>query len=108
MWYNEIRRKKPWTRGNDYGEDYRVLPIKRAAWEKLQPLSNLAAALSEREKRVLLCDFDPQGNATSGLGIDKQSLEVTITDAILGRKKLVEVTVPTEFDNLSLVLLCQP
>ena len=64
---------------------------------------NLAYYLAKMGKRTLLIDFDPQGNATSGLGIDKQSLEVTIADAILGRKKLVEVIIPTEFDNLSLV-----
>ena len=40
---------------------------------------NLAAALSEREKRVLLCDFDPQGNATSGFGVDPRSLETSIS-----------------------------
>ena len=32
---------------------------------------NLAAALTERGKRVLLCDFDPQANSTSGMGVDK-------------------------------------
>ena len=44
---------------------------------------NLAAALSEREKRVLLCDFDPQGNATSGFGVDPRLLETSIYDLIV-------------------------
>ena len=44
---------------------------------------NLAAALSEREKRVLLCDFDPQGNATSGFGVDPRSLETLVYDLIV-------------------------
>ena len=44
---------------------------------------NLAAALSERGKRVLLCDFDPQGNATSGLGVDPRSLETSVYDLIV-------------------------
>ena len=50
---------------------------------------NLAYYLAKMGKRTLLIDFDPQGNATSGLGIDKQSLEVTIADAILGRNNFV-------------------
>ena len=44
---------------------------------------NLAAALSERGKRVLLCDFDPQGNATSGFGVDPRSLETSGYDLIV-------------------------
>ena len=44
---------------------------------------NLAAALSERGKRVLLCDFDPQGNATSGFGVDPRSLETSVYDLIV-------------------------
>lgn len=44
---------------------------------------NLAAALSERGKRVLLCDFDPQGNATSGFGVDPRSLEISVYDLIV-------------------------
>lgn len=44
---------------------------------------NLTAALSEMGKHVLLCDFDPQGNATSGVGVDPRSLETTVYDLIL-------------------------
>lgn len=44
---------------------------------------NLAAALFERQKRVLLCDFDPQGNATSGFGVDPRSLQTSIYDLIV-------------------------
>lgn len=44
---------------------------------------NLAAALTEQEQRVLLCDFDPQGNATSGFGIDPRSLETSIYELII-------------------------
>lgn len=44
---------------------------------------NLAAALSERGKSVLLCDFDPQGNATSGFGVDPRSLETSVYDLIV-------------------------
>lgn len=47
---------------------------------------NLAAALNERGKRVLLCDFDPQGNATSGFGIDPRELKTTIYDLIVAEK----------------------
>lgn len=44
---------------------------------------NLAAALFERGKRVMLCDFDPQGNATSGFGVDPRSLQTSIYDLIV-------------------------
>ncbi len=63
---------------------------------------NLAYYLAKLGKRTLLIDFDPQGNATSGLAIDKQNLEVTMSDVILGQKKLTEVVISTEFKNLSL------
>lgn len=44
---------------------------------------NLAAALFERGKRVMLCDFDPQGNATSGFGVDPRSIGTSIYDLIV-------------------------
>ena len=61
---------------------------------------NVAYYLAKSGKKTLLLDFDPQGNATSGLGIDKQALKGTMTDVILEEKTLQEVILPTEFDNL--------
>jgi len=52
---------------------------------------NLAASLAAAEQRVLLVDGDPQGNATSGTGIDSSQLEQTVYDAILGEVSLTEV-----------------
>ena len=52
---------------------------------------NLAAALGETKKKVLIVDFDPQGNATSGFGIDKEELEADIYDVILNETPLEDV-----------------
>ncbi|HHX19429.1 MAG TPA: ParA family protein [Clostridiaceae bacterium] len=46
---------------------------------------NLAAALAEQKKSVLLIDMDPQGNSTSGFGIDKKALPLTIYDLLVGK-----------------------
>lgn len=61
---------------------------------------NIAYFLAKAGKRTLLIDFDPQGNATSGLGIDKQALEGTMTDVMLEQKTLQEVVVETKHKNL--------
>ena len=63
---------------------------------------NLAYYLARAGHRTLLIDFDPQGNATSGLGIDKQALEATMSEVILETKTLAEVVVETPFKNLFL------
>lgn len=62
---------------------------------------NIAYYLAKQGHSTLLIDFDPQGNASSGLGIDKQSLDATMADVVLGKKKLAEVVQPTEFKRLS-------
>ena len=62
---------------------------------------NIAFYLAKAGKKTLLVDFDPQGNATSGLGIDKTDLDATVADVIMSQKKLAEVILPTEFRNLS-------
>lgn len=61
---------------------------------------NLSAALSEKDKKILLVDMDPQGNATSGLGINKNQIERSIYDVLLNRIKINEICVQTEFNNL--------
>lgn len=63
---------------------------------------NIAYFLAKAGKKTLLIDFDPQGNATSGLGIDKQKLEVTMADVVLGQKSLKEAIIPTGHKDLSL------
>ena len=45
---------------------------------------NLAASLAAMKQRILLVDLDPQGNATMGSGIDKNALELSICDVLLG------------------------
>ena len=52
---------------------------------------NLAASLAVFEKRTLLVDCDPQGNATSGMGIDKNALERTLYHGLLGRAEAEEL-----------------
>lgn len=61
---------------------------------------NLAAALAVLEKRTLLIDFDPQGNATSGVGIDKNKVELQVYDALIGRVPLTDCILPTTTENL--------
>ena len=64
---------------------------------------NLAAALALEGRRVLLLDIDPQGNATSGLGIDKERLESCIYQVLLGLKAIQEVKQLTEIKGLHLI-----
>ena len=58
---------------------------------------NLSACLAVRKKKVLLIDCDPQGNATSGFGINKSSLENSIYDVIINDLDITEAIVQTEF-----------
>ena len=64
---------------------------------------NLSAALAEQGKKVLLVDLDPQGNATSGVGVDKRELENTVYELIAGRITLEECLIETDFLNLSVL-----
>lgn len=61
---------------------------------------NLAYFLAKFGKKTLLIDFDPQGNATSGLGIDKQQLGATMTEVIMRQIELTNVVLSTEHKNL--------
>src|ERR1700733_615172 len=64
---------------------------------------NLGASLAANDLRVLLVDSDPQGNSTSGLGIEKAPEILTIYDALLGGMALEQVIQKTECDGLDIV-----
>lgn len=61
---------------------------------------NLTAALAEAGKKVLLCDFDPQANATSGLGVDKRKIHKSVYDAIVSGVPVEEIIVKTPFGDV--------
>ena len=61
---------------------------------------NLTAALKEAGKRVLLCDFDPQANATSGLGLDKRNLRYSIYDVIINDAPVADAIVHTKYGDV--------
>ena len=64
---------------------------------------NLAASLSAAEKSCLLVDCDPQGNATTGIGIDRMELEGGLYDLLMGGMSADDVIVPTEVPGLHVV-----
>lgn len=64
---------------------------------------NLAAALGEQGSRVLLCDIDPQGNASSGMGVNKRSLQKSTYDLLIGEAAAEEVRQRTVFDRVDIL-----
>lgn len=64
---------------------------------------NLSACLAEKGKKVLAVDMDPQGNMTSGLGVDKDSVENTIYNLIIGEAKMEEVLIKNVLENLDII-----
>ncbi len=64
---------------------------------------NLAASLAASQRRVLLVDMDPQGNATMGSGVDKRTLAATVYHVLLGSRRITEVRVRAENGGYDLV-----
>ncbi len=65
---------------------------------------NIAAQIANKaNKKVLLIDMDPQGNATSGLGLPKSKIKKTIYDVIIGQADIKDAIIKTKFKNLSVV-----
>jgi len=64
---------------------------------------NLAASLTATKRKVLLVDLDPQGNATMGSGIEKQQLEISSYDVLMGDKTAAEVIVESPEGHYDLI-----
>jgi len=64
---------------------------------------NLSASLAEMGKKVLTIDMDPQGNTTSGLGIDKESLESTVYELLIGDCEVEECVLPSVVEGLKVI-----
>lgn len=64
---------------------------------------NLSSCLAEKGQRVLAVDMDPQGNMTSGLGVDKDELENTMYDLIIGQTEISEVLLKDVMENLDVI-----
>ena len=64
---------------------------------------NLSACLADKGKKVLAVDMDPQGNMTSGLGLDKESIEKTVYDMIIGESDIEEVLQKEAMENLDVI-----
>ena len=64
---------------------------------------NLSACLAEKEQKVLVIDIDPQGNTSSGLGIDKNSVENTVYELMIGEAELKDCIIRSVYPNLSVL-----
>ena len=64
---------------------------------------NLAASLAILGKKILLIDLDPQGNATTGVGINKGDIEKSVYDLLIGKCNINEVILKTDFRNLDII-----
>ena len=64
---------------------------------------NLASCLAELKKKVLLVDIDPQGNGTSGVGVDKNNVENTAYTRIVGECSIEQAIISTKIENLDVI-----
>ena len=64
---------------------------------------NLSSALAELGKKILIIDVDPQGNSTSGVGVNKNELEISVYDILIGKSSAEDATIKNVFPNLDLI-----
>src|SRR5579863_7185367 len=89
-------------RGVSYSLDLRVLVLanQKGGVGKTTTAINLGTALAAIGERVLIIDLDPQGNASTGLGIDRRNRGISTYDVLIGEASLRESVVPTAVPRL--------
>ncbi|AEB07893.1 chromosome segregation ATPase [Coriobacterium glomerans PW2] len=98
MTYKDVKRSKS-------GKNTRIIAIinQKGGVGKSTTAVNLAAALSEMGRKTLLIDFDPQGNSTSGFGIEKEELDQCIYDALLHNTPASDLIIQTNSKRVFIV-----
>ena len=97
------------ARGGEQSDEEVVLPLiisianQKGGVGKTTTAVNLGAALAELDYRVLVIDLDPQGNATTGMGISHRNVEGSIYDVIMNDAPIEDCTEPTSVKNLFVV-----
>jgi chromosome partitioning protein len=97
--------KAPPRAASDGGRRAHVIAVvnQKGGVGKTTTAVNVAASVAAAERRTLLVDLDPQGNASSGVGVSPRTVERSIYEALIGRSSIREVTVPTALPALQLV-----
>ena len=98
MSYKDVKRGLP-------QRDSKIVAVinQKGGVGKSTTVINLSACLGENKKKVLVVDFDPQGNSTSGYGIEKEELEHDVYDVILHDYPIEEAILPTCEPNVFIV-----
>ena len=86
-------------KGTDMGKIIAVVNQKGGVG-KTTTAVNLTAALTELGKKVLLCDFDPQANATSGLGLEKHKVKSSVYDVVVNDTPAADAIVSTDYGDI--------